>query len=196
MLYWIKWIWEMEGNYVGKESNEGSSQMRQWIDEIGIGPLVLNVTIHLSIQWNSWGFAAQSKIDSLSFRNRFLMMKIYVRFVEYLQTQLVQHDWSHMTDLNVLCQGKDLLLKRAMMEVISTCDTNSVTLWIAMFGRCKSKFSRVITVKQQVTPCEFLIHFAPWSNICVFHNLMRICRKRWCLRYLEDFFVNRSYYGK
>ena len=97
MLYWIKWIWEMEGNYVGKESNEGSSQMRQWIDEIGIGPLVLNVTIHLSIQSNSWGFAPQSKNDSLSFQNRFGMMKIYVRCVEYLQTQLVQHDWSHMT---------------------------------------------------------------------------------------------------
>ena len=117
MLYWIKWIWEMEGNYVGKESNEGSSQMRQWIDEIGIGPLVLNATIHLSIQSNSWGFAPQSKNDSLSFQNRFGMMKIYVRFVEYLQTQLVQHDWSHMTELNVLCQGKDLSLKRAILEV-------------------------------------------------------------------------------
>ena len=174
MLYWIKWIWQIGGHYVGKESDEGTSQMRQWIDEIGIGPLVLNVTIHLSIQWNSWGFAPQSKIDCLSFRNWFLMMKIYdMRAVCWIlanstcATWLISHAWAKCS----------LPRKRLVVEKGDTGgDTISVTLWIAMFGRCKSKFSHVITVKQQVTPCEFLIHFAQWSNICVFHNLMRICR--------------------
>ena len=148
MLYWMKWIWEMEGNYVGKESNEGSSQMRQWIDEIGIGPLVLNVTIHLSIQWNSWGCAAQSKIDNLSFRNRFWMRKKYVRIVEYLQTQLVQHDWSHTTELNVLCQGK--LVQRLVVQK-GNDDGGDFYLW-------HYELPCLVIVNQK------LVVLLPWNN--------------------------------